>query len=525
DIPAPGGYTITFSTGEPITISNGEKGDNGEPGDTPQIGVAEYPANSGVYYWTLNGVFIEIEGQKLPVTGPKGEDGTPGIPGDPGAPGPQGAAGATPKLRIHAATGYWQICTSGACDITADEGWTDVPGSDGNPVKATGNDGAPGAPGATGPQGDAIFAANGVDNSHPDYVEFTLAGGAKIRVPKYKAIAIHFTQPEKFDAGAAQTVPYTLTGSVEHVEVISLTPDWTLTHTRTGNAGTFTITAPATFTLDNEAGKAVLLISDGAERTVVRTIALVSVDYVSTDKGVIVAETTGGDYPVLLASNTSWTAAVSAEGAGWCTVTPTSGTGRGTLTVTVAAKTPEAPGRFATVTIAAGTLTHTVDVRQAPVEEMPLYAASAQTWTFGASTLVWSDAIQIPECNKDTYTNSSTEPQCRSYTSGTNTWYYYNWPYVNQHAAQLCPSPWRVPALSDFATLVESVMTSVSELSSEWGFGGRAESSLILYDPYYAYYWSAAEIGPAEAYGLSYSSTELGVYTNKYLGFQVRCVK
>ncbi|MDR3351241.1 MAG: DUF4988 domain-containing protein, partial [Prevotellaceae bacterium] len=40
DIPAPGGYTITFSTGEPITISNGEKGDNGEPGDTPQIGVA-----------------------------------------------------------------------------------------------------------------------------------------------------------------------------------------------------------------------------------------------------------------------------------------------------------------------------------------------------------------------------------------------------------------------------------------------------------------------------------------------------
>jgi hypothetical protein len=34
---------------------------------------------------------------------------------------------------------------------------------------------SPGAPGPQGAQGDAIFAANGVDNSHDDYVEFTLA--------------------------------------------------------------------------------------------------------------------------------------------------------------------------------------------------------------------------------------------------------------------------------------------------------------------------------------------------------------
>jgi hypothetical protein len=490
DTPAPGGYTITFSTGAPITISNGEKGDNGEPGDTPQIGVAEYPANSGVYYWTLNSVFIEAEGQKLPVTGPKGDPGTPGV---------------TPKLRINAATNEWEVCLTGDC--AEDSEWTSLD------IKATGE------------QGDAIFAANGVDNTHPDYVVFTLAnGGGTITLPKYKSIAITFTQPEKFAENDVQTVPYTLTGSVEHVKVISVTPDWTVTHTQAGNAGTFTITAPATFTLDNEAGEAVLLISDGAERTVMRTIALVRIDYLVADESPVVAGTTGGDYPVVLASNASWTAAVSAEGDGWCTVTPASGTGRGTLTITVAESTLEAPDRSATVTITSGTLTQTVAVRQAPVEEMPLYAASAQTWTFGASTLVWSDAIHIPECNKDGFSNSYTDPQCRSYTEGANTWYYYNWPYVDQHAAQLCPSPWRVPTQTDLEALVGA--TEPSTLVSAWGLGGTAGGSSVGNVGSIGYYWSSTEYDTSYAYYMLFNTSNADTsIAGKGNGFQVRCVR
>ncbi|MDR3351087.1 MAG: hypothetical protein LBN98_05545 [Prevotellaceae bacterium] len=487
DTPAPGGYTITFSTGAPITISNGEKGDNGEPGATPQIGVAEYPANSGVYYWTLNSVFIEINGQKLPVTGPKGEDGTPGI---------------TPKLRINAATNEWEVCLTGDC--AEDSEWTSLD------IKATGE------------QGDAIFAANGVDNSHPDYVVFTLAnGGGTITLPKYRAIAIHFTQPEKFAENDVQTVPYTLTGNVEHVKVMSVTPDWTVTHTQTGDAGTFTITAPATFTLDNEAGEAVLLISDGAERTVMRTIALVRIDYLVADVDAIVAGTEGGDYHVLLASNASWTAAVSAEGDGWCTVTPTSGTGRGTLTITLAASTLEAPDRSATVTITAGTLTQTVAVTQMLIP-VPTYAASNQTWTFGTQT--WSDAIHIPECNKDGFASSAIDPQCRSHTSGTNTWYYYNWSYVNQHAAQLCPSPWRVPAKNDFDVLVGA--TDVSTLILAWGFGGYTGNGLMFLVDSLGHFWSSTEDNTSNASALYYTSSDL--YTNvtlKHYGFQVRCVQ
>jgi hypothetical protein len=233
--------------------------------------------------------------------------------------------------------------------------------------------------------------------------------------------------------------------------------------------------------------------------------------------------TAGGDYPVVLASNASWAAAVSAEGDGWCTVTPTSGTGRSALTITVAESTLEAPDRSATVTITSGTLTQTVDVRQMFMPT-PTYAASTQTWTFGASTLVWSDAIQIPGCNKDTYANSDTEPQCRSYTSGTNTWYYYNWPYVNQHAAQLCPTPWRVPATSDWEALI--VAADPSTLTYEWELGGYANLSSVTSIYNVAYMWSSTEYSSTYAYRGYYYAGSLGVdHTPKFYGFQVRCVQ
>ena len=149
--PTPGGYYVTFTQSPQATIRNGAKGDTGDKGDTPQIGAAEYPENSGVYYWTLDGEWLFDDGnEKIPVTGDKGDKGEEGI---------------TPQLRIHPATNEWEVCTTGDC--AGENGWTSTG------VKAT------------GPQGDAIFAENGVDNTHDAYVEFTLAGGAKIKVPKY----------------------------------------------------------------------------------------------------------------------------------------------------------------------------------------------------------------------------------------------------------------------------------------------------------------------------------------------------
>jgi hypothetical protein len=153
--------------------------------------------------------------------------------------------------------------------------------------------------------------------------------------------------------------------------------------------------------------------------------------------------------------------------------------------------------------------------------KVPCHAASTNTWSYGSQT--WSDAIHIPTCNKTSFTNRD-DPQCRSYSESGNTWYYYNWPYVNQNAATLCPSPWRVPTQSDFSTLVNN--TNYSTLINAWGYGGYAQGSSMS-NTSFAYYWSSTQNGTNYAYYLFYFSGDLFVSSNayKYFGFQVRCVK
>jgi hypothetical protein len=160
-------------------------------------------------------------------------------------------------------------------------------------------------------------------------------------------------------------------------------------------------------------------------------------------------------------------------------------------------------------------------------EDAPPHAASTKTWTFGSSTLMWSDAIQIPECNKTSFDGGTAEePKAdgRSYTHEGKTYYYYSWPYVHENAAQLCPDPWRVPTEDDFEALVAAV--AAAQLAAAWGYGGYVSGSSV-YDASYGYYWSSTQNVSSSAYGLYYASSDLYVYGNdgKYYGFQVRCVK
>jgi hypothetical protein len=156
----------------------------------------------------------------------------------------------------------------------------------------------------------------------------------------------------------------------------------------------------------------------------------------------------------------------------------------------------------------------------------PPHAASTQTWVFGTQT--WSDAIHIPDCNKSSFTDSYTDPHCRSYISGENTWYYYNWSYVNQNAATLCPSPWRVPTMDDFSTLESN--TDYSTLTNEWGLGGYFASYGMEYEDRIGILWTLTEdsIQPLNAIIISY--TEYYTYvgygiSGKNNGCRVRCVK
>ena len=136
------GYTITFSKGNPITIYHGKDGQDGEDGITPTISVKK--DTDGVYYWTLNGEFIVVDGGKIQAEGKDGTNGT------------------TPQFKIE--NDYWFVSYNNGAN------WTQL-------GKATGEDGI---------GGDSMFS--GVDyETSTDYVIFTLSNGTQIKLPTWSA--------------------------------------------------------------------------------------------------------------------------------------------------------------------------------------------------------------------------------------------------------------------------------------------------------------------------------------------------
>ena len=179
------------------------------------------------------------------------------------------------------------------------------------------------------------------------------------------------------------------------------------------------------------------------------------------------------------------------------------------------------------------------------------YFASTQTWTVGGPT--WSDAVQIPECDKADFDGGTPEtPQadCRSYTREGKTYYYYSWVYVDQKLDLLCPSPWRVPTKDDFINLdialggdgeyryVEATYVPTKYILT-WGgtYHDYVEpDGSIPHSPTRneGAYWSRSPTPASDgAYGLSYTMlTESRVYFvepaiegRPECGAAVRCVK
>lgn len=101
------GYVITLSNGETITLKNGSDA------QAPKMGVKE---KDGVLYWTINGEFIrDLDGNLIKA---QAQDGLDGI---------------APQLRVDL-NGYWEISLDGG------KTWQQVKDTEGNPVKAEGND-------------------------------------------------------------------------------------------------------------------------------------------------------------------------------------------------------------------------------------------------------------------------------------------------------------------------------------------------------------------------------------------------
>ncbi|MDR1171586.1 MAG: DUF4988 domain-containing protein, partial [Bacteroidales bacterium] len=169
-----GMWEVSYTNGSTwLSLGVRATGADGQDGITPQLRV-----NSGTGIWEVsyNGGAAWLS-LGVAAAGADGKDGRDGV---------------SPMIRINTAGNIWEIsCNNG-------ESWESTG------IAATG---AKGDKGDAGARGDAIFAANGVDYSKSDCVEFTLADGVtKIRVPKYAKLGLNFTQPGTFAAGETKTV-------------------------------------------------------------------------------------------------------------------------------------------------------------------------------------------------------------------------------------------------------------------------------------------------------------------------------
>lgn len=198
------GYTINFSDGTSVTISNGKDGLT-----PPSITVVE---EEGIYYWAYENAdgttdfILDGNGDKIPVTGE------------------------APQVRINGETGNWEISTDGG------QNWEDTG------VKAEGSD------------GDSFFknvySENGI-------LYLILSDGTTIQVPMTADLAFNFGTEETilfFEAGESKTLDYTMSGQ----KSVTITkPDgW-----RAAIEGdSFVITAPAAENTYAETGGTVSVI-------------------------------------------------------------------------------------------------------------------------------------------------------------------------------------------------------------------------------------------------------------------------
>lgn len=164
------GYVIKFSDGTSATITNGKDGANGT--NAPIISVKQ--DTDGNYYWTIDGEWLMVDGERVRANGLDGTNGENGIDGIDGVNGENGKDAIAPEVRINENSKEWEISTDGG------KTWTSTG------VVAEGKDGAAGSNGTNGTNGangDSLFKS--VDTSNPDYVTITLANGTTFRLARY----------------------------------------------------------------------------------------------------------------------------------------------------------------------------------------------------------------------------------------------------------------------------------------------------------------------------------------------------
>ena len=198
DLPGGQGYSVKFVSGKVIFLYNGK---NGEDGVTPMISVKK--DSDGKYYWTVDGEWLLVDGEKVRADGDDGADGKEGvtpqfkIEGDfwyvsydngkswkklGKASGNDGNDAITPQFKIE--DGYWYVSYDNG------KSWTKL-------GKASGDNGRGGV---DGKNGDAFFKSVTINDG---YVVFVMndADQTTLRIPLARTAAVSSIKyvPENLD--------------------------------------------------------------------------------------------------------------------------------------------------------------------------------------------------------------------------------------------------------------------------------------------------------------------------------------
>ena len=302
------GYTISFSKSGPVTIYHGKKGENGQNGTTPVIGVEQ--DTDGLYYWTLDGEWLtDDEGSKIlaqgmagksayelavekgyrgtldewlaSLNGSNGDDGKSayelavenGYQGTEeewlaslkGSAGDQGDDGVTPKLEVRD-DGYWYISYDNG------QTWNKLGPATGDP----------------GEDGDSMFSD--IDVSDPDYLVLTLAEtGASIKLPysndTFDLLFVSGSDRVKemsvyCGPGATAEVEYELTNPLNVQVAIECISHSGYEVAVDKSAKKITVSAPDDPAAITDPESEILVFASDDERTVMRKLVVKQVKYI-----------------------------------------------------------------------------------------------------------------------------------------------------------------------------------------------------------------------------------------------------
>jgi hypothetical protein len=248
------GYVINFSDGTTATITNGKDGANGT--NAPIISVKL--DDDGNYYWTLDGEWLLIDGEKIRANGIDGQNGENGENGE------NGTDAIAPQVRINDTTKEWEISTDGG------NSWVSTG------IVAEGKDGTNGSNGSNGSNGDSIFKS--VDTSNSKYVLITLIDGTELKLARYDESAPIFIieeAPEVARIEYGKSAEFVVT--VERVAdyIINTPQGWKATYVE----NLLTVTAPTKDLChyDNEGTIAITVVSAEGKSAIIK-LAVIAVE-------------------------------------------------------------------------------------------------------------------------------------------------------------------------------------------------------------------------------------------------------